>query len=103
MYKRQELDSGILYGRTSRTAGSPGLSDRTMPSTPGKEPMAVDTPPKATGTPGLDGSPVDSSSQSPAEQAPVEQESLQHEQPEEDENAAFWAKATALGIKPEQV
>ena len=53
-------------------------------------PMDIDTP-------------VDVVPPAPVEQAPMEQESLQHEQPEMDENAAFWAKATALGIKPEHV
>ena len=95
-----ELDSGILFGRTSRATGSPALSDRSMPATPRQDPTIPEASQNA--SMGVD-SPVGTAPRAPVEQAPVEQESLQHEQPEMDENAAFWAKATALGIKPEQV
>ena len=65
--------------------------------------MTAETPRKVSGSSMVAGTPVGSVPQAPVGQAPAEQESLQHEQPEKDENAAFWAKATALGIKPEQV
>ena len=74
-----------------------------MPATPSQEPMTTETPQKVSDSSMAVDSPVGSVPQAPVEQAPVEQGSLQHEQPDKDENAAFWAKATALGIKPEQV
>ena len=98
-----DLDSGILFGRTSRATGSPAMSDRSMPATPRQDPMSPVASRHLLNVPMDVDSPVGAVPSAPVEQAPVEQESLQHEQPEMDENAAFWAKATALGIKPEQV
>ena len=98
-----ELDSGILFGRTSRATGSPALSERSMPATPRQDLMIPETSQNVSDVSMDVDSPVDMLPQAPVDQAPVEQESLQHEQPETDENAAFWAKATVLGIKPEQV
>ena len=72
-----------------------------MPATPRQDPTIPEASQNASDVSMDVDSPVDMVPQAPVEQEPVEQESLQHEQPEMDENAAFWAKATALGIKPE--